>query len=42
MKCNKSFNFMNIPQSFYNPMMHLTTMQNDQAEKQLIGMEPFI
>lgn len=26
------------PQSFYNPMMHLTTLsQNDQAEKQLIG-----
>lgn len=24
-------------QSFYNPMMHLNTLQSDQAEKQLIG-----
>lgn len=33
-----SIKFISPPQSFYNPMMHLTTLsQNDQAEKQLIG-----
>lgn len=24
-------------QSFYNPMVHLNTLQSDQAEKHLIG-----